>query len=153
MKIVIQRVLHAQVAVEQEIVGKIGPGLLLLVGIAAHDTEKTLRAMADKIVNLRIFSDDEGRMNLSLKETGGSLLAVSQFTLYADCKKGRRPSYVGAAPPDVARETFHLFTKILKETGVPVETGQFQASMEVSLTNDGPVTIILDSDALFPANS
>lgn len=153
MKIVIQRVSQAQVTIENQIAGKIGPGLLLLVGIAPGDTVQVMRAMVDKIVHLRIFNDADGRMNLSVKDTGGGLLAVSQFTLYADCKKGRRPSYTGAAAPDVARDAFEQFLTILKETGLSVETGQFQATMQVSLVNDGPVTIVLDSDTLFPVKS
>ena len=148
MKVVIQRVSSASVKVDGEVVGSIGPGLLLLVGMAAHDDESTMRSMASKIVNLRIFQDAEGKMNHSLIDTGGQLLAVSQFTLFADCRKGRRPSYIGAAPPDHARSSFETFVKILRDTGTIVETGRFQTMMEVALVNDGPVTILLDSDDL-----
>ncbi len=145
MKVILQRVSHATVKVDEKLVGKIGPGLLLLGGMAADDNEKSMRTMAAKVVNLRIFEDEAGKMNLSVLETGGSILAVSQFTLFADCRKGRRPSYSGAAPAEQARELFEEFVRILRETGVPVETGRFQAMMDVSLTNAGPVTIVLDS--------
>jgi D-tyrosyl-tRNA(Tyr) deacylase len=148
VKVVLQRVSWASVAVGEEVVGSIGPGLLLLVGMAAEDDEGAMRVMASKIVNLRIFDDAEGRMNLSLLETDGALLAVSQFTLFADCRKGRRPSYAGAAPPDQARGAFEGFVRVLRESGVAVETGRFQAMMQVSLVNDGPVTILLDSREL-----
>lgn len=148
MKVVIQRVTEASVTVDTETVGAIGPGLLLLVGIAPGDTEAVMRAVASKITNLRIFEDAEGRMNLSLLDTGGSILAVSQFTLFADCRKGRRPSFTGAAPAEQARQGFDRFVEILRETGAAVETGQFQAMMDVKLVNAGPVTIILDSDDL-----
>lgn len=145
MKIVMQRVSEASVRVEGQVVGAIGNGLLLLVGMGADDDEKSMRTMAGKIVNLRIFEDSEGKMNLSVLDIAGSILAVSQFTLFADCRKGRRPSFIGAAPADMARQTFEQFVTLLKETGVSVETGQFQAMMDVALHNQGPVTIILDS--------
>lgn len=145
MKAILQRVSQASVTVDGEAVGSIGAGLLLLAGMAATDDEKTMRTVASKIVNLRIFEDTDGKMNHSLLETGGSILAVSQFTLFADCRKGRRPSYTGAAPADKARQLFEQFLAILRETGVPVETGRFQAMMDVTLTNAGPVTIVLDS--------
>lgn len=148
MRVILQRVTEASVKVCDEIVGAIGPGLLLLGGMAADDDEKAMRTMANKILNLRIFEDDQGKMNLSLLDTGGSILAVSQFTLFADCRKGRRPSYTGAAPADQARVLFDQFVEILRETGVPVETGRFQTMMDVSLTNTGPVTIIIDSNEL-----
>lgn len=148
MKFVIQRVTEASVTVDTETVGAIGPGLLLLVGIAPGDTDAVMQAVAAKITNLRIFEDAEGRMNLSLLDTGGAILAVSQFTLFADCRKGRRPSFTGAAPAEQARKGFDQFVEILRETGVTVETGQFQAMMDVKLVNAGPVTIILDSDDL-----
>lgn len=148
MKIVLQRVSRASVTVDGQIVGQIGRGLLALVGIAPDDDEKTMRSIAAKMVNLRIFDDADGKMNLSVADVAGGLLAVSQFTLYADCRKGRRPSYGNAAPPDMARDAFAQFVEILKETGVPLETGQFQAMMDVELVNDGPVTILLDSREL-----
>jgi len=129
-------------------VGAITDGLLALVGIAADDTEAVMRSMIAKMINLRIFEDAAGKMNLSLQDTGGSLLLVSQFTLYADCRKGRRPSYTNAAPPDAARQMFERLVELARLTGVQVATGQFQATMEVSLVNRGPVTIILDSHEL-----
>lgn len=127
------------------VVGQIGPGLLVLAGMAEGDDEATLQLMASKIVNLRIFQDEAGKMNRSLLDAGGALLVVSQFTLFADCRKGRRPNFMGAAPPDVARELFDRFVGHLKALGPRVETGVFQAMMDVSLTNWGPVTIVLDS--------
>ena len=151
MRVILQRVSRASVSVDGEIVGAIGSGLLLLVAIAAEDTSNTLRQMATKVLGLRIFEDADGKMNLSVQETGGSLLAVSQFTLFADCRKGRRPSFVGAAPAEVARKGFEDFVAILKESGVAVETGRFQAMMDVELVNAGPVTIILDSNDLAKA--
>ncbi len=145
MKIVLQRVTQAAVTVDGKTVGSIDKGMLLLVGMAAGDDDKCMQAMAAKLTNLRIFDDADGKMNLSLLDTGGAILAVSQFTLFADCRKGRRPSYMGAAPADEARSLFEQFVQILKQTGAPVETGQFQAMMDVQLNNWGPVTIILDS--------
>lgn len=127
------------------VVGQIGPGLLVLAGMAEGDDEAALQLMASKIVNLRIFQDEAGKMNRSLLDAGGALLVVSQFTLFADCRKGRRPNFMGAAPPDVARELFDRFVGHLKALGPRVETGVFQAMMDVSLTNWGPVTIVLDS--------
>lgn len=148
MKVVLQRVREAAVSVGGETVGSIGAGFLALVGMADSDDEKIMRAMANKMVNLRIMEDAEGRMNLSLLDTGGSVLAVSQFTLFADCRKGRRPSYSGAANAERARVLFNQFVQVVRETGVPVETGKFQAMMDVALVNSGPVTIILDSNEL-----
>jgi len=151
MKAVIQRVREASVSVDGKVVGEIGEGLLVLAGIARDDTEATLRSVASKIVNLRIFEDDEGRMNRSLLEIGGQLLVVSQFTLMADCRRGRRPSFTDAAPPEVAAGLFERFVEMLREHPCKVETGVFQAMMEVRLNNWGPVTIILDSaDLLAP---
>jgi D-tyrosyl-tRNA(Tyr) deacylase len=148
VKVVIQRVTSARVKVDEDVVGAIDSGLLLLIGMAPDDDNGVLRTMANKIVNLRIFQDEAGKMNLSLLETGGAILAVSQFTLFADCRKGRRPSYIGAAPPDQARESFESFVNVLRGTGVQVETGRFQATMQVELVNDGPVTILLNSEEL-----
>lgn len=148
MRIILQRVSRASVTVDGQSVGTIGPGFVALVGMAVGDNEKIMRAMVSKIVNLRILDDADGKMNLSLLDTGGSILAVSQFTLFADCRKGRRPSYSGAASADQARILFDQFLAILKETGITVETGQFQAMMDVSLVNSGPVTIILDTAEL-----
>ncbi len=145
MKIVIQRVREASVSVEGAGVGAIGGGLLLLVGIAADDDGAKLEMMADKVVNLRIFEDDAGKMNRSVLDTGGGILAVSQFTLFADCRKGRRPNFMGAAPAAVASALFDDFVARLRARCPRVETGVFQAMMEVRLTNRGPVTIVLDS--------
>jgi D-aminoacyl-tRNA deacylase len=145
MKAVLQRVREASVTVDREVVGRIGEGFLVLAGIAAGDDAAALTAMANKIVNLRVFEDDAGKMNRSLLEIGGSLLVVSQFTLFADCRKGRRPSFMGAAPPDVASAMFDQFVGMLRALGPTVETGVFQAMMEVRLNNWGPVTIMLDS--------
>lgn len=136
-------------AVDGTVVGSISEGLVLLVGIAAGDDEATLKAMAEKVVQLRIFEDDNGKMNRSLLETGGSVLAVSQFTLFADCRKGRRPNFMGAAPAADAAVFFQRFVDILRQQ-VPVQSGVFQAMMEVRLNNWGPVTITLDSRDLLP---
>jgi D-tyrosyl-tRNA(Tyr) deacylase len=146
VKVVLQRVTESSVSVDGELVGSIGLGLLLLVGMAPGDDEKIMRAMAGKITTLRIFDDASGKMNLSLLEAGGGVLAVSQFTLFADCRKGRRPSYSGAAPAEEARGLFEQFVHTLKDTGARVETGRFQAMMDVHLHNWGPVTIVLDSN-------
>lgn len=149
MRVVVQRVSRAEVRVEGRVVGRIGRGLLVLVGIATGDTEEAGRALAEKIVNLRILDDDQGRMNRSLLEAGGGVLCVSQFTLYGDCRKGRRPSYDRAASPVVARSLYESFVASLRSLGVHVETGEFRAMMEVELVNDGPVTLLLDSEKLF----
>lgn len=146
MRAVVQRVSEASVTVDGEVVGQIGVGLLVLAAVGREDGEPALAWMADKIVNLRIFSDEAGKFNLSLLDVGGAVLAVSQFTLYGDCRKGRRPSFIDAAPPDEARERFEQFAAHLRATGVEVATGVFQAHMDVRLCNDGPVTILLDSD-------
>ena len=145
MRAVIQRVTAADVQVDHDIVGRIGPGLLVLLGIARTDEEKHADYLADKVVNLRIFEDGEGKMNRSLLETGGELLVVSQFTLLGDCQKGRRPSFVEAAPPERAEQLYEYFVDQLRLKGINVSTGQFQAKMAVSLVNDGPVTLILES--------
>jgi len=145
MKVLLQRVAHAQVSVEGGLKGKIDRGLLLFVGVGPEDTEMEARMLADKCGNLRIFSDDEGKMNLSLVDVGGAALVVSQFTLYGDCSKGRRPSFVGAAGPDKANELYLKFASNLRDLGVSVETGEFGAHMEVELLNDGPVTLMLES--------
>ncbi len=149
MRAVIQRVKRAEVRVEGRTVGQIGPGVLVLVGIAREDTPETGRALAEKIAGLRIFNDGEGRMNLALQEAGGAALVVSEFTLYGDCRKGRRPSYIQAARPEDARPLYLAFVESLKMLGVKVETGEFQAMMDVELVNDGPVTLLLDSDRTF----
>lgn len=144
MRVVVQRVSRAEVLVEGESTGRIGPGILALVAISRNDTEAELRWMARKIVELRIFDDSEGKLNLSLQDIGGQLLVVSQFTLYGDGRKGRRPSYIDAAPPAQAEALYHRFVDIVRELVPDVQTGQFQASMEVTLTNSGPVTLILE---------
>ena len=145
MRIVLQRVREASVTVDGVITGQIGEGLLVLAGFGAEDSDAVMRRMTDKIINLRIFEDEAGRMNRSLVDIGGGLLAVSQFTLYADCRKGRRPSFTGAASPADAASLYDRFVDILRETGLHVQTGVFQAMMEVRLNNWGPVTITLDS--------
>ncbi|MDD8021363.1 MAG: D-aminoacyl-tRNA deacylase [Acidobacteriota bacterium] len=145
MKIVLQRVKEAKVLVEGEIMGRIGAGICLLVGIEKGDREVEADYLADKVTSLRIFSDEQGKMNLSLKETGGGILAVSQFTLVGSIKKGRRPSFDQAESPDKAARLFDYFVDRLKTGGFQVETGLFQARMEVHLINDGPVTFVLDS--------
>ncbi len=145
MKAVIQRVTRASVSVDNTVVGKIGPGLVVLVGIAGEDTEKDINYLVDKIAQLRIFSDEEGKFNLSAIDTGGEILLISQFTLLADTKKGRRPSFIGAAPPAQAEMMFNKFVERMRSTGLKVETGRFQAHMLVEIYNDGPVTITLDS--------
>jgi D-aminoacyl-tRNA deacylase len=146
MRAVLQRVREASVAVDGAIVGSIGSGMLVLAGFAANDDDRVLRTMLDKIINLRIFEDDDGKMNRSLLEIGGGLLVVSQFTLYADCRKGRRPSFIGAAKAEQANMLYERFVQLGRGMGVPVETGVFQAMMEVRLNNWGPVTITLDSE-------
>jgi D-tyrosyl-tRNA(Tyr) deacylase len=144
MRIVLQRVSRARVTVDGRVTGAIGRGLLLLVGFTGGDTEETLRWMADKVVGLRVFADPGGKMNLSVDEVGGALLVVSQFTLYGDARRGRRPSFVEAAPPAVAIPLYERFLERLRATGRPVETGEFGAMMEVELVNDGPVTLLLE---------
>ncbi len=149
MRAVVQRVSRAEVRVDGEVVGRAGRGLLVLLGIAASDTPEAGRALAEKIVHLRIFDDEQGRMNRSLLEAGGAVLCVSQFTLYGDCRKGRRPSFDRAAPTDLARALYEQFVESLRALGVSVETGTFQAMMDVELVNDGPVTLLLDSERTF----
>ena len=149
MRAVVQRVRHAEVRVKGKVVGHIDRGLLVLVGIGKDDTAETGRALAEKILRLRIFDDQEGRMNLDVLEAGGALLAVSEFTLYGDCRKGRRPSYADAASPENARPLYDSFVESLKSFGAKVETGEFRAMMDVELINDGPVTLLLDSDRTF----
>lgn len=145
MRAVVQRVTRARVDVDGTAAGEIGPGLLVLLGVAKPDTPADAEFLAAKIAGLRIFEDDAGKMNRSLLETGGAMLVVSQFTLYGDCRKGRRPSFDSAAPPAQARDLYEHFVAAARQTGVPVETGIFQAHMAVSLTNDGPVTLIIES--------
>ena len=149
MRAVIQRVTRCEVTVDGETTGRIGSGLAVFLGVSSKDTEKEADYLADKVSHLRIFADDNDKMNLSVKDIGGKIMVVSQFTLYGDCRKGRRPSYNDAAPPDLAEKLYEYFVDNLKEKGLPVATGRFQAMMEVSLTNDGPVTILLDSGKNF----
>jgi D-aminoacyl-tRNA deacylase len=146
MRIVVQRVSQARVEVEGKSVGQIGAGLLVLLGVAKQDTRTDADYLADKVTGLRIFADEAGKMNRSVAETGGALLVVSQFTLYGDCRKGRRPGFELAAPPDQARVLYEYFVEACRKRNVRVETGIFQALMAVHLTNDGPVTIICDSE-------
>ncbi|WP_020677222.1 D-aminoacyl-tRNA deacylase [Geopsychrobacter electrodiphilus] len=149
MRAVIQRVSRAQVHVEGHCIGKIGPGLLILLGVERNDTPAEAEYLATKSAGLRIFEDEAGKMNLSLQETGGAALVVSQFTLLGDCRKGRRPGFSQAALPDLAIPLYEHFILHLQREGVRVETGQFQAEMQVELVNDGPVTLLLDSQRLF----
>jgi D-tyrosyl-tRNA(Tyr) deacylase len=145
MRAVIQRVKSAQVSVDGRVSGKIGKGLLVLLGVGKGDGESDLSFLTSKIPELRIFEDDSGKFNLSLKEIDGEILVVSQFTLFGDCRKGRRPSFTEAEEPSTAKHLYEQFILKLKERGVPVQTGEFQARMEVHLINDGPVTLLLDS--------
>ncbi len=149
MRCVVQRVSSASVQVNGQIVGQIGKGLMVLVGVSSGDGEKDIQYMADKLPNLRIFEDEQGKMNLSLLDAGGAILAVSQFTLLGDARGGRRPSFIEAARPDFANPMYEELVRRLRETGLIVETGVFQAEMAVSLVNDGPVTILLDSRKTF----
>jgi D-aminoacyl-tRNA deacylase len=145
MKLVLQRVSEASVKVDGRTVGAISTGLVVLVGIAKFDSEADADYLSDKLLGLRIFPDEAGKMNRSIVDAGGSILAISQFTLYGDCRKGRRPSFDAAAPPDLALSIYNYFVDSLRRSPVPVETGTFQASMEVHLVNQGPVTILIDS--------
>lgn len=145
MRSVLQRVTRASVTVDGQVISRIGPGLVALVGVAKGDGPADIEYTASKIRELRIFGDEQGRMNLSLLDTGGAVLVVSQFTLLADVRRGRRPGFEPAAPPDAARAAYEDLIARLRQSGVPLETGVFQAQMEIELVNDGPVTIVLDS--------
>ena len=149
MRAVVQRVSSARVRVGDQVVGTIGPGLLVLLGVSAEDGPADVRYLSEKIIGLRIFPDDQGKMNRLIEDAGGSVLLVSQFTLYGDCRKGRRPSFDAAAPPAVAKALYLDVARSLRERGITVETGEFQALMAVELVNDGPVTILLDSARRF----
>lgn len=149
MRAVIQRVKSASVKVEGELVSEIGAGLLVFLGIAHEDTASEIEYIANKIANLRIFEDAEGKMNRSLLEMGGAALVVSQFTLYGDCRKGRRPSFIKAARPESANALYEQFITALEKQNIPTQGGTFQAMMDVELVNEGPVTILLDSDKQF----
>jgi D-tyrosyl-tRNA(Tyr) deacylase len=149
LRAVVQRVKQAGVSVEGKEVSRIQKGHLVLLGVGQGDTREDLEYLAEKIVNLRVFEDAQGKMNLSLKEINGQVLVVSQFTLYGDCRKGRRPSFTSAAAPETAEAFYEEFCKIVSQQGVPVEKGVFGAHMEIDLINDGPVTLILDSKKTF----
>lgn len=149
MRAVVQRVSKASVTVENEIVGKISTGVTVLLGVGKDDTEEDAKYLAEKIVNLRIFDDENGKMNLSLLDVKGEALIISQFTLYGDCRRGRRPSYSGSASPDLAKALYEKFIELVKSYGVHVETGIFAAHMLVEIQNDGPVTLLLDSKKVF----
>lgn len=149
MRCVIQRVTQASVTSEGVETGRIGKGFMVLIGVCAGDTEKDVKYMADKVPNLRIFEDENGKMNLSLKDVGGAMLAVSQFTLYGDARGGRRPSFIAAARPEAANALYEQLVEAWRNQGIQVETGRFQTDMQVSLVNDGPVTLLMDSTKLF----
>lgn len=149
MRAVVQRVSRAEVRVDGEVVGRIGQGLLVLVGAGQGDSESDAAYLADKVLGLRIFSDEAGQMNRALGEVGGALLVVSQFTLYGDCRKGRRPSFVEALAPEPAEALYRSFVERARQSGLPVETGRFRAMMQVELVNDGPVTLLVDSRKVF----
>lgn len=148
MRVVVQRVKRASVTVEGETVGEIGAGLLVLLGIREGDGNRDIAFLADKLANLRIFPDEQDKMNRSVRDINGGILVVSQFTLYGDCRKGRRPSFIGAARPEIAIPLYEQFVAELKALGLPTETGRFGAMMDVSLINDGPVTLIIDSPSV-----
>ncbi len=148
MRLVVQRVTEASVTIEGQCVGEIGAGMAVLVGVGQGDTKLTADRLLEKVLNLRIFADENGKMNQSIVEIGGALLLVSQFTLYADCRKGRRPSFTDAAAPDLARELYEYFVAGCRATGLGFACGVFAADMKISLINDGPVTILLDSREL-----
>jgi D-aminoacyl-tRNA deacylase len=149
MRAVVQRVTRAEVTVDGEVIGRIGHGFLVLLGVAADDQRDDAITTAAKVVGLRVFEDAAGKMNRALSDVGGSVLAVSQFTLLGDCRQGRRPSFVAAAPLDLANQLYQEFIAEVRGHGIPVETGRFQADMQVSLVNDGPVTLLIDSRKLF----
>ena len=149
MRAVVQRSLESSVSVDGRVIAKISKGLVVLLGVGQGDTEAEAAFMADKIANLRIFEDAEGKMNLSVKEVGGEILLISQFTLYGDCRKGRRPSFIDAAPPDEADRLYKLVADLLRDQGLKVGTGEFGAHMLVNIQNDGPVTILIDSAKTF----
>lgn len=148
MRAVIQRVNSGSVTVNENVVGSIGKGFVVLLGVSEKDTQEDVAYMADKIVNLRIFEDEDEKMNLSLQDIKGELLVVSQFTLYGDCRKGRRPNFMSAARPELAEKLYEELVKRCREMGIKTETGTFQASMKVNIENDGPVTVIVDSEKI-----
>ncbi|HLS20910.1 MAG TPA: D-aminoacyl-tRNA deacylase [Bacillota bacterium] len=146
MRVVLQRAKNARVLVDEEVVGEIDKGLVVLVGMTHDDTIDDLKYMVNKLINLRIFEDDQGKMNLSLKDVSGSILSISQFTLYGDTRKGRRPNFMQAARPEQANKLYETFNQMIRDEGIDVATGQFGAMMQVELTNDGPVTLMIDTD-------
>ncbi|MCH7782144.1 D-tyrosyl-tRNA(Tyr) deacylase [candidate division KSB1 bacterium] len=145
MRVVVQRVSKAKVTIDKKVIGKIGRGLVILLGVSEDDTSEDAQFLADKCVNLRIFNDDKGKMNLSALDIGGEILSISQFTLYGDCRKGRRPSFIKAARPERGKELYDRFNEILRESRLKIETGEFGGMMDVDIYNEGPVTIIIDS--------
>ncbi len=149
MRCVVQRVTEASVAVDGEVIGRCARGFMVLIGVHADDTERDLRYMAEKVPKLRVFEDDAGKMNLSLKDVGGGMLAISQFTLYGDARGGNRPSFITAARPEKANPMYEQLVEAWRAQGIHVETGRFGADMKVSLVNDGPVTILMDSSKAF----
>lgn len=149
MRACVQRVSHAQVTVDGEVCGQVERGLVVLLGVATDDTADDARQLAEKIVGLRIFDDAEGKMNLALADVAGAMLVVSQFTLLGDCRKGRRPSYIAAAGPELAEQLYQTFVDHVQRQGIPIATGRFRQHMQVSLTNDGPVTLLVDSRKAF----
>jgi D-aminoacyl-tRNA deacylase len=149
MRAVVQRVSRAQVVIAGEVTGQIGLGLLILLGVGHDDTEADANYLAEKIAGLRVFEDDSGKMNRSVQDVGGSVLAVSQFTLYGDVRRGKRPSFDAASPPEKARQLYEFFVERIRSTGLRCETGRFQEMMKVELVNEGPVTILLDSARVF----
>ena len=151
MRAVLTRVKSASVAIDGEVVGKIGQGFLILLGVGPEDNEQTCRYLAEKCLGLRVFEDENGKMNLGLEQVGGQVLVVSQFTLYGNCRKGRRPSFVEAAPPELGNALYEKFLAVCQELGYPPQHGQFGADMKVESVNDGPVTLILDTDELLEA--
>lgn len=149
MRAVVQRVSQAEVVVVGEVVGQIGRGFVVLLGVAQGDTADDVSTMADKLVGLRVFDDADGKMNLALADVGGAMLMISQFTLLGDCRKGRRPSYVEAAPPELAEALYELVVAEVRKRGIEVATGRFRKHMDVTLTNDGPVTLLVDTRKVF----
>jgi D-tyrosyl-tRNA(Tyr) deacylase len=149
MRAVVQRVLESSVSVDHRVVGQISKGLLVLLGVSSDDTEDDARLVADKVAGLRCFADTDGKFNLSIEDAKGAILAISQFTLFGDCRKGRRPSFTGAARPEKAIPLYELFVATLRDRGLTVATGEFGAHMDVQLINDGPVTLLIDSKKVF----
>ena len=149
MRAVVQRVFQAHVEVDGRTVGEIGPGLVVFLGVGDGDGDEDCAYLAEKVASLRVFEGQDGRMNLSVKDTGGGVLCISQFTLYGDCRKGRRPSFTAAAPPDEAEKLYQQFVRCLQKQGIPTATGRFQAMMRILVDNDGPVTLLLDSTKQF----